>query len=421
MRKSLRYLTAALCLGGITLLAQSKDPGSRARNDVPVTAVAGESWINHLHRTFGDTSMGKTGRLGPPAPQPGDPSGGWHLTLASGSANQTVTLHGSDLYRLNCQGCHGADGLGAPPEINSVINPVRATSVAMVMERMKKMGMEMPASDAAQLVRQSNAALLQRLHTGGQDMPPFPHLSENEIAALIGYLKQLAGVPGAQREQIAVRESSLRVGEHIVKSTCHICHSAAGSNPTPQAMEDGVIPPLETLTSRTDEAQFVRKVTQGAPVVMGTPPVLHRGRMPVFYYFSEDEAADVYLYLTLYPPSQTANTDTTMAALQQDQGGGGNPPAPFNRLTSVSPQDAPAETKAESGSDTGLERIALMGVIGVTVFLMLGAGLFFTLHEFKRLAAESAGRERASRTNRLSSRTEHASGHPTGLAVKTTM
>ena len=29
------------------------------------TPVAGESWLQHLHRSFDDTSMGKTGQLGP--------------------------------------------------------------------------------------------------------------------------------------------------------------------------------------------------------------------------------------------------------------------------------------------------------------------------------------------------------------------
>ncbi len=30
------------------------------------TAVSGESWLQHLGRSFDETSMGKTGRLGPP-------------------------------------------------------------------------------------------------------------------------------------------------------------------------------------------------------------------------------------------------------------------------------------------------------------------------------------------------------------------
>jgi hypothetical protein len=33
--------------------------------DVAVTGVAGRSWLNQLNRNFEETSMGKTGHLGP--------------------------------------------------------------------------------------------------------------------------------------------------------------------------------------------------------------------------------------------------------------------------------------------------------------------------------------------------------------------
>jgi hypothetical protein len=36
---------------------------------------------------------------------------------------------------------------------------------------------------------------------------------------------------------------------------------------------------------------------------MGNPPQPYRGRMPVFRYFSQEEAADIYLYLTVYTPT----------------------------------------------------------------------------------------------------------------------
>jgi hypothetical protein len=84
------------------------------------------------------------------------------------------SLHGWDLYRLDCQACHGASGAGTPPEINSVINPVRATSVAVIMERTKKTGQEMTRTDPAPLAKQASALLLDRFHKGGQNMPPFP-------------------------------------------------------------------------------------------------------------------------------------------------------------------------------------------------------------------------------------------------------
>ena len=144
--------------------------------------------------------MGKTGQLGPPSLLESEDAG-WDQPLSNVSTKQTVTLRGADLYRLNCWGCHGESGLGAPPGINPVINPTRATSTQLILERMKNVGMDMSRSDAAQLANQSQAALLQRLHQGGTDMPPFPHLSEPEVRAIIGYLKQMAGVPGAENNK----------------------------------------------------------------------------------------------------------------------------------------------------------------------------------------------------------------------------
>ncbi len=279
--------------------------GQTAGNkEIPVTAVKGESWISHLHKKFSDTSMGKTWHSGPVAPLPGEKSAGGQQKLSPDFAARTMNFHGSDVYRLNCRGCHAESGHGAPPEINSVIDPVRATSVEVIMARMKKVGMNMSRANATLLAKQSNTALLDRFHKGGQDMPPFPQLSEPEIRSLLAYLRQLAGVPAAEREQIAIHESPSHVGEQVVKSTCHICHNAVGPNPNPQQILEGAIPPLSTLTTRTSLPEFVRKVTAGSPISMGSSPLPYRGRMPVFDYLSEDEVANAYLYLTLYPSQE---------------------------------------------------------------------------------------------------------------------
>jgi mono/diheme cytochrome c family protein len=295
-------------LVALFILTSSMSGQTVGTKDATVTAVEGESWLRHLHRAFDETNMGKTWELGPPAFMPWEQPPHWQPELSVGFTTSIVTLHGSDLYRLNCQGCHGGSGIGAPPEINSVINPVRATSVAFIMARAKKTGQDVSRVDATDLAKQAKVLLMERFHKGGQDMPPFPQLSEAEIRSIVAYLEQLSDVPGAERSQIAVKESTYRVGEHIVKSTCHICHSAAGSNPDPQQLLEGAIPPLSTLTTRTTLPDFIRKVTKGASIIMGTPPFSYRdsyrGRMPVFRYLSADEAADAYLYLTLYPPHQ---------------------------------------------------------------------------------------------------------------------
>lgn len=272
-----------------------------------VTPVRGESWLEHLQRPFDKTSMGKSsGVYGPAAPMPG----GWPLprpalALSSKFTGQSTTLRGQDLYRLKCQGCHGANGIGAPPEINSVVDPVRATSARLYVERMKAVGMDIAMADALPLAKQAKGMLLDRLQKGGTDMPsPNPYLTDAEVRSLFAYLQQLAAIPGAEGMQATVVEPPLRVGEHIVKSTCHICHASVGHNPDPKELLEGQIPPLSSLTSRLSLNEFVTKVTVGSPALEGDPPIPVRGHMPVFTYLSPDEAADAYLYLTLYPPQE---------------------------------------------------------------------------------------------------------------------
>jgi mono/diheme cytochrome c family protein len=265
------------------------------------------------------------------------------------------------------------------------------------MERMKAAGMGMSAAEAAKLAQQSKSMLLDRLHRGGQDMPAFPHLGDAEVNSLVAYLRLLAGVPGAQGEQLAVQESRLRVGEHIVKSTCHICHSAAGPNPDPQQLYEGAIPPLSALPLRTSRAEFVRKVTHGAPVVMGAPQQLFRGRMPVFYYLSEDEAADVYLYLGRYPPYQWATFDpgakSTSAIPPTDQ----TPvyPAPQVAGELVTGNAGLVEVQpAMTAADTRFEALPVLA--GLVAIVLLGLGLGFTVYELMRLSRLREGREWAS-------------------------
>jgi mono/diheme cytochrome c family protein len=414
MRKISRCfaLTIGLALCTLTVLASDEDaPASKSPS--AVTPTSGESWIHHLHRSFGDTSMGKTGRLGPPPPASGEDAAGWQMGLLPASSPENITLHGADLYRLNCQGCHGEAGLGAPPEIHSVIDPVRATSVPLILARMKKSGMDMSSGAAAELARQSQNALLQRLHSGGEEMPSFSQLNDAEVRALIAYLNQLAGVPGAK--QLTVTETPAHIGELIVKSTCHTCHDATGPNPSSQELEDGTIPPLETLTTRVDQMELIRKVTNGAPITMGTPPTLHRGRMPVFFYLSKSEAADVYLYLTSYPPSQSVAHET-ITGVQQNAGGNAAAGS-GTAATALTPPSfsapAPPAQKAQANTPTASDGIPdwvvtfLLIALGGAVATVIAGGMGFAAYELTRLGRQgeyhnvvSTGVEKAKRRHR---------------------
>jgi len=289
--------------------------------DRRVTPISGRSWLNQLGWFINETSMGKTGLWGPAPPQEDDlaalrASGtGAHERRIVTPSLGSISMTGADLYRLECQGCHRTDGRGVPPEINSMINPVRSTSPELVRKHMEEVGAPMDAKSVRELAKQSHAALVQRISHGGYHMPGFLDLNETEIQALVAYVEQLAGVPGAERRQLQFNEPTMRVGEHLVKATCHICHDSVGPKPSPAQMMDGEVPPLSTLVASKGLDEFVMKVTRGAPATMGVLQLQYRGRMPVFYYIRPEEATAAYLYLYTYPPeSVTSPAEGSTAA-----------------------------------------------------------------------------------------------------------
>ena len=249
-----------------------------------------------------ESSMGETGLLGP-SPIQEEGAAPLEVTFPP----PVLSISGEDLYRLSCRGCHGERGEGVPPEINSMIDPVRATSSELILERMKKSGAPVSVTVAHQLASQAEKSLLQRIRHGGQNMPPFPQLTPEEVQALVAYLDMLVGIPDAEKKQMTLEVPIAHVGEDLVKGTCHICHSATGPNPTPEEILQGAIPPLEVLPKRVGPRQFIQKVTIGRPIIMGNLDLQYRGRMPAFYYLPPEQVAAAYGYLQQYPPrAQTA-------------------------------------------------------------------------------------------------------------------
>jgi mono/diheme cytochrome c family protein len=253
------------------------------------------------------------------------------------------------------------------------------------MARMKSLGATMSRREVFQLANESKAALLHRIHDGGKDMPSFSYLNEAEVQSLMAYLNVLAGVPGSR--QIAVPETQARIGELIAKSTCHICHSATGRNPTLEQLAAGAIPPLSTLTARVTREELVHKVADGAPVAMGGDGLTFRGRMPVFFYLSKADAADVYEYLRAYPPSELAGS-AAGAALTERPPGAEAAQAP-SALSHAADRGSPAEKRA------GFTPGDWLWSLSITVLTVLGATFFVTVREVQRLSAEAHARKRA--------------------------
>ena len=166
---------------------------------------------------------------------------------------------------------------------------------------MKERGRPISGAFARELAAGSKKDLLDRLRNGGQKMPSFAYLTKDEVEALVGYLEVLAGLPHTGK-QPTVKEPALRVGELLVKGTCHICHDATGRWPGSEELLQGSVPPLAGFTTEKKIRDVVRKVRHGESVVMGSLELSYRGRMPVFEYVTDDEVVAAYLYLMMYPP-----------------------------------------------------------------------------------------------------------------------
>jgi mono/diheme cytochrome c family protein len=290
-------------IAGATLLSAdnvNRDPQANQSAvqsaDSTVTPVAGPSWLHHLNLTFNDSSLGRgAGRYGPAPTEPVAAT----PDSTSFVPGQSKVITGADLYRLNCQACHRAEGTGSPPEIKSLLSLVQGSSFELVRGQLHN------EKKAAQAATQARTELYRRIREGGQRMPPFAHLQPADIDALYAYLTELARTPDSRRQSQRT-VSWNRLGEHVVKGTCHICHDAVGARPTGEALLQGAIPPLTVLVAENPPVTFISKVRNGASVVMGRPSFHYRGRMPVFYYLQDVELAAAYDFLVAYPPQATA-------------------------------------------------------------------------------------------------------------------
>lgn len=263
-----------------------------------ITAVEGPSTLRHLGLSITGTSMGWAGHWsGPPSsvPRTGDPE-------PSEPAASPFVLTGADLYRISCQACHKPDGTGAPEQIRSIIGPVHAASLPWMSNDMKARGRSVDAAFLRQLTTANEADLRTRLRQGGHDMPAFGQISDQEYLVLRPYLDQLSGIaaPAALK---TIAEPPDRVGELVIKGTCHICHDATSNQAARPTVQNAVIPSLSSFTQMRTFAEFREKVRAGAGVPLNEADgPLARGRMPVFDYITPPEVAAAYAYLIRYPP-----------------------------------------------------------------------------------------------------------------------
>ncbi len=320
MKRSVHFiLTATLVVTGLVVSGSAQNAPTHSPTPVAVSAptvpqhaissVQGPSWLKHLGLTVSQTRMGQVGGTNlVPASAHGNQPATAPATLnsilqrflttfrsspeqAAATLNEKFTVSGADLYRWNCQSCHGADGQGAAPEINSVIGPVQGTSVVLTRKRMEARGLDVDDDMAQQVSELAEGSLRDRLQHGGKNMPSFEYLRPDEVEALYGYLEKLASVPPTKRDGLLVPESASRVGEHIVRGTCHVCHDATGPGAGHAAMVQGTIPSLASLPKEHSLSGVVHQVRYGS---CGMIKIAGEEVMPAYPYFSEDEIAAVY-------------------------------------------------------------------------------------------------------------------------------
>jgi mono/diheme cytochrome c family protein len=239
-----------------------------------VTPAAGPSLIAKLRTGVDWTAFGR--------------AGGADTTAVAGGAAESVgarttsswlvdgfELTGADLYRMNCRSCHGPAGQGSrsgiPPLTGALAKAAPGEPVGEIRVR-------------------------HRLVDGGRVMPNFSHLEGEEVTLLLGHLRTLAGEANPAADQ-RLRQSAARVGEHVVKANCQVCHDAVPG--TPRQPADTAVIALSEMTSRFSAGELVRKVRTGTPEIVQNAA---HGRMPRIDYLSPEELEAAYVYLVGFPP-----------------------------------------------------------------------------------------------------------------------
>ena len=222
---------------------QAPSAASSVAATTPVTPVDGVSTLHHRGVTIEQSAMGWAGEWSAPSATvpPGASDG------RSEPPGGPFIITGADLYRISCRACHRPDGSGAPPEIHALIGPVQAASFEWMMADMQARGRNLAPAFVRQLTASTESDLRTRLRQGGHDMPAFGQISDQEYSVLRPYLDQVAGLKPARPGPRTIVEPADRVGELIVKGTCHICHDATSSDRRPTTVLSDVIPALASL------------------------------------------------------------------------------------------------------------------------------------------------------------------------------
>ena len=319
---SLRSVTLAGAVFAVLPMAAGCTDRSATENTGPkvdtsnVAAIQGPSVLKALGLTVDDIRFGQLGGSEPPPPSarqepmpPVAPARGFVRGMFSrffgwrrnaGVVAQPFVIAGADLYRINCQSCHGPDGSGSPPDVNSLVGPVEGTSADLLVQRMRDKSRPVDVPFLQDVAAGAEGDLRQRLREGGDKMPAFTYLGDDEVEALMGYLKRMTEIPEAPASDRLLTLSAARVGEHVVRGTCHTCHDATGPGRHGMMM-NASSPSLASMPEEQAFDDLVAKVREGVapPMMMMSPGP---SKMPKLSYLTPEELGAALVYLTRYAP-----------------------------------------------------------------------------------------------------------------------
>lgn len=175
-----------------------------------------------------------------------------HGLRVSGSPSR---ITGEDIFRTNCAGCHGLDRHGKSPTYPALTE----VNEKLTREQVREM-----------------------IESGRGLMPPFAHLTEDEVRAVISYLF------GDSREIIPKRFSTpAQLGHALFQSNCISCHRTTIQDAAPRGIpsEHPMEPaPLAGATRRFDKGQFIKILDSGP------------GFMPSYSHLSAEEKEALWAY-----------------------------------------------------------------------------------------------------------------------------
>jgi len=239
-----------------------------------VTPASGPSLIAKLRTGVDWTAFGRAGGADTTAVAGGGAEAVGARTTSSWLVDG-FELTGADLYRMNCRSCHGPAGQGSrsgiPPLTGALAKGAPGEPVGEIRVR-------------------------HRLVDGGRVMPNFSHLQGDEVTLLLGHLRTLSGEANPAADQ-RLRQTAARVGEHVVKANCQVCHDAVPG--TARQPADTSVIALAEMTTRFSAGELVRKVRTGSPEIVRSTA---HGRMPKIDYLSPEELEAAYVYLVGFPP-----------------------------------------------------------------------------------------------------------------------